>query len=130
LDDLLAEALGEGARALIFTQFAEMGRHLQRHLRERFGVETLFRHGGVPRAKRDRMVQRFQESEVPAIMVLSLKAGGVGLNLTRANRVFHYDRWWNPAVENQATDRAFRIGQRRNVFVYKFVCTGTVEERI
>jgi SNF2 family DNA or RNA helicase len=130
LEELLDEALSEGDRPLIFTQFAEMGRHLQRHLRERFGAETLFLHGGVPRAKRDEMVTRFQESDEPAVMILSLKAGGVGLNLTRANRVFHFDRWWNPAVENQATDRAFRIGQRRNVFVYKFVCTGTLEERI
>jgi superfamily II DNA or RNA helicase len=130
LEELLDEALSEGDRALVFTQFAEMGRHLQRHLRERFGVETLFLHGGVPRAKRDQLVVRFQEGEDPALLILSLKAGGVGLNLTRANRVFHFDRWWNPAVENQATDRAFRIGQRRNVFVYKFLCTGTVEERI
>jgi len=130
LEELLEEALSEGDAALVFTQFAEMGRHLERHLRERFGAETLFLHGGVPRVKRDRLVARFQESDQPAILVLSLKAGGVGLNLTRASRVFHFDRWWNPAVENQATDRAFRIGQQRNVFVYKFVCTGTVEERI
>lgn len=130
LEELLEEAVSEGDGALVFTQFAEMGRHLERHLRERFGAETFFLHGGVPRAKRDPMVAQFQESDGPAIMVLSLKAGGVGLNLTRASRVFHFDRWWNPAVENQATDRAFRIGQRRNVFVYKFVCTGTVEERI
>jgi SNF2 family DNA or RNA helicase len=130
LEELLEEALSEGDAALVFTQFAEMGRHLERHLRERFGCDTLFLHGGVPRGKRDALVTRFQESQGPAVMVLSLKAGGVGLNLTRASRVFHFDRWWNPAAENQATDRAFRIGQQRNVFVYKFVCTGTVEERI
>ncbi len=130
LEELLDEALAVGDRALLFTQFAEMGRALQRHLRDRFGTEVLFLHGGVPRPKRDQMVARFQEADGPAVMVLSLKAGGVGLNLTRANQVFHFDRWWNPAVENQATDRAFRIGQRRNVLVHKFVCTGTVEERI
>jgi SNF2 family DNA or RNA helicase len=130
LEELLEEALAAEDNALVFTQFAEMGGHLQRHLRERFGAEVLFLHGGVPRAKRDAMVARFQEKDGPPIMVLSLKAGGVGLNLTRANQVFHFDRWWNPAVENQATDRAFRIGQKRNVHVHKFVCTGTVEERI
>jgi SNF2 family DNA or RNA helicase len=130
LEELLEEALAEGDCAIMFTQFAEMGRHLQRHLRELFGLEVLFLHGGVSRVRRDEMVNRFQETGGPPLMVLSLKAGGVGLNLTRANQVFHFDRWWNPAVENQATDRAFRIGQRRNVFVHKFVCTGTVEERI
>ena len=130
LEELLEEALTVEDHALIFTQFAEMGEHLQRHLRQQFGIDVLFLHGGVPRAKRDQMVAYFQAPEGPPVMVLSLKAGGVGLNLTRANHVFHFDRWWNPAVENQATDRAFRIGQHRNVHVHKFVCTGTVEERI
>jgi SNF2 family DNA or RNA helicase len=130
LEELLEEALSVEDHALVFTQFAAMGEKLQRHLRQRFGIDVLFLHGGVPRAKRDQMVARFQAPEGPPVMVLSLKAGGVGLNLTRANHVFHFDRWWNPAVENQATDRAFRIGQRRNVHVHKFVCTGTVEERI
>ncbi len=91
----------------------------------------LFLHGGVPRTQRDRMVERFQtEADGPPLFLLSLKAGGTGLTLTRANHVFHIDRWWNPAVEDQATDRAFRIGQTRRVQVHKFVCIGTVEERI
>src|SRR5436305_5241388 len=108
-----------------------MGGLLQQHLRESFGREALFLHGGVTKAQRDRMVERFQEEEhVPPVFVLSLKAGGTGLDLTRASHVFHFDRWWNPAVENQATDRAFRIGQTRNVQVHKFVCGGTVEEKI
>ena len=104
---------------------------LRRHLQETFGREALFLHGGVPKKKRDVMVERFQnESAGPPVFILSLKAGGTGLNLTRASHVFHFDRWWNPAVENQATDRAFRIGQKKNVQVHKFVCAGTLEERI
>ena len=91
----------------------------------------LFLHGGVPARKRDRMVERFQnDPQGPRLFLLSLKAGGTGLNLTAAQHVFHFDRWWNPAVENQATDRAFRIGQTRNVQVHKFVCVGTLEEKI
>jgi SNF2 family DNA or RNA helicase len=131
LDEMLEEALAENDKALLFTQFTEMGAMLRRHLQERLGVEVLFLHGGVPKKQRDDMVQRFQEQAAgPPLFVLSLKAGGVGLNLTAANQVFHFDRWWNPAVENQATDRAFRIGQKKNVQVYKFVCLGTLEERI
>ena len=108
-----------------------MGSILQSHLQEAFGREVLFLHGGVPRKHRDRMVERFQEEDAaPSIFVLSLKAGGTGLNLTRASQVFHFDRWWNPAVENQATDRAFRIGQARRVQVRKMICAGTLEERI
>ena len=96
-----------------------------------FGQEVLFLHGGTPQQQRDRMIARFQEDrDAPSIFVLSLKAGGTGLNLMRANHVFHYDRWWNPAVENQATDRAYRIGQTRDVQVHKFICLGTLEERI
>ena len=90
----------------------------------------LFLHGGTPAKKRAEMVQQFQGEGGPPIFVLSLKAGGTGLNLTQANRVVHFDRWWNPAVENQATDRAFRIGQTRNVLVHKFVTVGSLEERI
>jgi SNF2 family DNA or RNA helicase len=116
--------------ALVFTQFVEMGTLLQRHLQETLGIEALFLHGGTPAPQRERMVQAFQSDDGPPVFVLSLRAGGSGLNLTRANHVFHYDRWWNPAVENQATDRAFRIGQRRNVLVHKFVTAGTIEERI
>jgi SNF2 family DNA or RNA helicase len=130
LEELVEELLAEGDRALIFTQFAALGARLQPYLAERFGVETLHLHGGVPRLDRTRMVERFQAEDGPPLFILSLKAGGYGLNLTRANHVIHFDRWWNPAVENQATDRAFRIGQTRNVQVRKFVCSGTLEERI
>lgn len=130
LTEMLEIVAAEGDRALIFTQFVEWGKLLQRHL-ESLEYDTLFLHGGTTKAQRESMVDRFQnDPSAPRIFILSLKAGGVGLNLTRANHVFHYDRWWNPAVENQATDRAFRIGQTRNVQVHKFVCQGTLEERI
>jgi SNF2 family DNA or RNA helicase len=131
LREMLEEALSENDKALLFTQFTEMGTLLRHYLQESLGVEALFLHGGTPKKQRDAMVQRFQEQSAgPPLFILSLKAGGVGLNLTAANQVFHFDRWWNPAVENQATDRAFRIGQKKNVQVYKFVCLGTLEERI
>jgi len=131
LEEMLEEVLAEGDKALIFTQFAEMGKLLRPYLEERLGCEVLFLHGGTPKKQRDMMVQRFQEERRGGqLFLLSLKAGGVGLNLTAANHVFHFDRWWNPAVEDQATDRAFRIGQKRNVQVHKFVCVGTLEERI
>lgn len=130
LSEMLEEALAVGDHALVFTQFVEMGMLLQKHLKQLFGVEVLFLHGGTPAPQRDQMVQAFQEEDGPPIFILSLRAGGAGLNLTRASHVFHFDRWWNPAVENQATDRAFRIGQRRNVQVHKFVVAGTLEERI
>ena len=131
LTEMLEEVLAEGDRALIFTQFAEMGHMLQRHLREALSTEVLFLHGAVPVPQRDKMITRFQEEAPgPSVFLLSLKAGGFGLNLTRARHVFHFDRWWNPAVENQATDRVFRIGQTRSVSVHKFICAGTVEERI
>jgi SNF2 family DNA or RNA helicase len=131
LREMLEEALAENDKALLFTQFTEMGTLLRHDLQESLGVEVLFLHGGTPKKQRDAMVQRFQEQSAgPPLFILSLKAGGVGLNLTAANQVFHFDRWWNPAVENQATDRAFRIGQKKNVQVYKFVCLGTLEERI
>ena len=131
ISEMLEEIIAVGDRTLVFTQFAEMGELLRRHLQETFGREVLFLHGGTPKQQRDRMVERFQNEESgPAIFLLSLKAGGTGLNLTRANHVFHFDRWWNPAVENQATDRAFRIGQTKNVQVHKFLCVGTLEEKI
>jgi len=131
IEEMIDEVLAEGDKALIFTQFAGMGAMLRHHLQERFDCEVLFLHGGTPRKQREEIVRRFQEDrDGPPLFVLSLKAGGFGLNLTAANHVFHFDRWWNPAVENQATDRAFRIGQERNVFVHKFVCIGTLEERI
>ena len=131
LQDMLEEIIAVGDRALIFSQFAEMGDILQRHIQDTFGKEAMFLHGGVSRRQRDRMVERFQDTRNgPPVFILSLRAGGTGLNLTAANHVFHYDRWWNPAVENQATDRAFRIGQTSNVQVHKFMCAGTLEERI
>jgi non-specific serine/threonine protein kinase len=130
LEEILAEALAEGDRALCFTQFAEFGRMLRGHIQERLGHEVLFLHGGTSKSARDEMVERFQNGHGPAVFVLSLKAGGTGLNLTAANHVIHFDRWWNPAVEDQATDRAFRIGQQKNVQVRKLMCVGTLEERI
>jgi hypothetical protein len=117
-------------RVLVFTQFREITRPLDCFLRGVFGRPGLVLHGNVPVAKRKEIVETFQSDEYVPYMVLSIKAGGVGLNLTRANHVVHFDRWWNPAVENQATDRAFRIGQKRNVVVHKFVTDGTIEEKI
>ncbi|MPZ46613.1 MAG: DEAD/DEAH box helicase [Betaproteobacteria bacterium] len=129
--EMLEEALAAGDKALVFTQFREMGDRLVAHFRQRHGIEVAFLHGGTPRKARDEMVRRFQEeAHGPRIFVLSVKAGGTGLNLTAASHVFHYDRWWNPAVEDQATDRAYRIGQSRSVQVHKLVCAGTVEEKI
>jgi len=131
LVELVSETRELGDRTLIFTQFAEMGGMLQDYFQGQFGEEVFFLHGGVPKKKRDEMVERFQhDADAPHIFILSLKAGGTGLTLTRANQVIHYDRWWNPAVENQATDRAFRIGQKKNVQVRKFIVAGTLEERI
>jgi SNF2 family DNA or RNA helicase len=131
LEEMLEEAVSEGDRALVFTQFAEMGKLLQQYLSRKLGHETLFLYGSTAKPQREAMIERFQQDpQGPRVFILSLKAGGVGLNLTRANHVFHFDRWWNPAVENQATDRVFRIGQKRNVQVHKFVCTGTLEEKI
>ena len=130
LEEILAEALAEGDRALCFTQFTEFGHMLRTHLQERLGREVMFLHGGTSKSARDEMVRRFQSEDGPSVFVLSLKAGGTGLNLTAANHVVHFDRWWNPAVEDQATDRAFRIGQQKNVQVRKLTCVGTLEERI
>ena len=137
--DLLDEIAATQGKALIFTQFREMGELLVQMLHARqaqagasggAGHEPMFLHGGVPRARRDDMVERFQTDPGQRIFVLSLKAGGTGLNLTAANHVIHYDLWWNPAVEAQATDRAYRIGQQRNVQVHRFITRGTFEERI
>jgi SNF2 family DNA or RNA helicase len=130
LVEVLDEAMAEGDRSLVFTQFTEMGSILERHLRSRLGCDVLWLHGGVTKKARDAMVERFQDKGGPSVFLLSLKAGGTGLNLTAANQVVHFDRWWNPAVEDQATDRAYRIGQKHNVQVRKFVCGGTLEERI
>ncbi|MEV7078909.1 DEAD/DEAH box helicase [Streptomyces sp. NPDC093516] len=128
LDELLDTILAEGAGVLVFTQYVRMARLLERHLAAR-GTPSQFLHGGTPVAEREAMVQRFQDGEVP-VFLLSLKAAGTGLNLTRAEHVVHYDRWWNPAVEAQATDRAYRIGQTRPVQVHRIIAEGTVEDRI
>ncbi|WPP34343.1 DEAD/DEAH box helicase [Streptomyces sp. CL7] len=128
LDELLATITAEGGAALVFTQYVTMARLLERHLRDR-GTPAALLHGGTPVAKREELVQRFQDGEFP-VFLLSLKAAGTGLNLTRADHVVHYDRWWNPAVEAQATDRAHRIGQTRAVQVHRLIAEGTVEDRI
>ena len=128
--ELLDNIEENGESALIFTQYVAMGHLLVSRLAARYGKAPAFLHGGVMKQERDEMVHSFQEGEGTSFFVLSLKAGGVGLNLTRANHVLHYDRWWNPAVENQATDRVFRIGQHKNVQVHKLICQGTLEERI
>ncbi len=129
--EMLDETIAEGDQSLVFTQFRQMGRLLEVMIRQRFGREVLFIHGGVPQAQRTLMVEQFQRADGNyPVLLLSLRAGGVGLNLTAATHVFHFDRWWNPAVENQATDRAYRIGQTRTVQVHKFVVRGTLEERI
>ncbi len=130
LVEVLEEAVAEGDRSLVFTQFTQMGDMLERHLRNRLGCDVAWLHGGVSKKARDAMVEQFQGAGGAPVFLLSLKAGGTGLNLTAATNVVHFDRWWNPAVEDQATDRAFRIGQKRNVQVRKFVCGGTLEERI
>jgi SNF2 family DNA or RNA helicase len=131
LEEMLEEVIEEGDRALIFTQFAEWGKLLQPYLKKQLGKEVLFLYGAIPQKQRLEMIDRFQKDpQGPPLFILSLKAGGTGLNLTRANHVFHVDRWWNPAVENQATDRAFRIGQKQAVQVHKFICSGTLEEKI
>ena len=130
LRELVEVIAAKQEKVLVFTQFRETTEPLSAFLGSIFGCEGLVLHGGTPVAKRRELVRRFQEDEQTPFFVLSLKAGGAGLNLTAASHVIHFDRWWNPAVENQATDRAFRIGQQRNVLVHKFICRGTVEDRI
>ncbi|GAB7048952.1 DEAD/DEAH box helicase [Catenuloplanes indicus] len=130
LESLCAEIVADGEKGLVFTQYAEFGALLQPYLQARLDRPVLWLHGGLAKARRDELVERFQTGDEPTIFLLSLKAAGTGLNLTAANHVIHVDRWWNPAVEDQATDRAYRIGQRKNVQVRKFICTGTLEERI
>jgi SNF2 family DNA or RNA helicase len=130
LEEIVDGALAAGESVLCFTQFARFGTMLTPHLAGRFGVPVRYLYGGTPRAERDRLVASFQADDRPGIFVLSLKAGGTGINLTAANHVVHVDRWWNPATEAQATDRAYRIGQRRDVQVHTLVCLGTLEERI
>ncbi len=130
LRELVEEIATRQEKVLIFTQFREMTTPLATFLAQVYGRSGLVLHGGTPVAERKKLVDQFQRDEGPPFFVLSLKAGGTGLNLTAASHVIHFDRWWNPAVENQATDRAFRIGQKKNVVVHKFVCKGTVEEKI
>ncbi|MCT0217647.1 DEAD/DEAH box helicase [Synechococcus sp. CS-1329] len=131
LEEIVEEVIAAGDRALLFTQFAEWGHLLQAHLQQRFHQEVPFLYGSTSKGERQAMVDRFQDDpRGPQLFLLSLKAGGVGLNLTRASHVFHIDRWWNPAVENQATDRAYRIGQTNRVMVHKFITSGSVEEKI
>jgi SNF2 family DNA or RNA helicase len=128
LDELLDTVLAEEGSALVFTQYVVMGRLIERHLADR-GVDTLFLHGGITVKRREEMVDAFQAGQ-RKVFLLSLKAAGTGLNLTRAGHVIHYDRWWNPAVEDQATDRAYRIGQTQPVQVHKLIAEGTVEDRV
>ena len=128
LDELLKVIVGAGDSVLVFSQFVEMCTLIEAHLAT-LQVPTLFLYGGVPARKREEMVARSQAGSVP-VFLLSLKAGGVGLNLTQATHVIHYDRWWDPAVEDQASDRAHRIGQRRAVQVHRLVCEGTLEDRV
>jgi non-specific serine/threonine protein kinase len=130
LGSICEEIASRQEKALVFTQFKEMTEPLAAFLADVFGREGLILHGGVAVKKRKAMIDTFQREDGPPYFVLSLKAGGTGLNLTEGSHVIHFDRWWNPAVENQATDRAFRIGQHRNVVVHKFICRGTVEEKI
>ncbi|MGJ3253749.1 MAG: DEAD/DEAH box helicase [Elainellaceae cyanobacterium] len=131
LVEMVDEVMDEGESLLIFTQFREIGDALEKYLRHTCHYNTYYIHGGTSRPKRENMITEFQDPNTePSAFILSLKAGGVGITLTKANHVFHFDRWWNPAVEDQATDRAFRIGQKKNVFVHKFVAIGTLEERI
>ncbi len=131
LAEMLDEVHEERDHALVFTQFTEMATLLRRYLQETTGREVLYLHGGLPKRQRDKLVERFQTAEnAPSVLLLSLRAGGTGLNLTRANHVFHFDRWWNPAVEDQASDRAYRIGQTKNVHVHRLVCAGTIEDKI
>jgi len=130
LAQLCEEIASRQEKLLVFTQFREMTTPLANFLAQQFGQPGLVLHGGTPVKQRQKRVEQFQDEEGPPFFILSLKAGGTGLNLTEATHVIHFDRWWNPAVENQATDRAFRIGQKKNVLVHKFVCQGTVEEKI
>ncbi|MFI6520159.1 DEAD/DEAH box helicase [Spirillospora sp. NPDC050679] len=130
LEEICAEVVEQGEKALVFTQYAEFGSMLQPYLAAKLERPVLWLHGGTSKQGRDELVQRFQGDAEPAVFLLSLKAAGTGLTLTAANHVVHLDRWWNPAVEDQATDRAFRIGQTRNVQVRKFICVGTMEERV
>ncbi|GAH08310.1 unnamed protein product, partial [marine sediment metagenome] len=130
--DMTDEVISNGEKVLIFTQFTQMGNILQKVLEHKYKFKILYFHGGVQEKKRKEIVDEFQSENIesPPILILSLKAGGTGLNLTQGTTVIHFDRWWNPAVEDQATDRAYRIGQKLVVNVYKFISKGTIEEKI
>jgi SNF2 family DNA or RNA helicase len=128
--DLLTSIQEQGEKTLIFTQFAEMGFLLKESIEKELGISVDFYHGGCSQTQRKNMVDSFQQDPESKVLILSLKAGGTGLNLTAASQVIHYDLWWNPAIEAQATDRAFRIGQTRNVQVHRFITKGTFEEKI
>lgn len=130
LEDLATEILASDDRALVFTQYTSMAELIRQHLQQHLGRRVLYLHGGTPQQKRDEMVAEFQSPDGPPFFLLSLRAGGTGLTLTAASHVIHYDRWWNPAVEDQATDRTYRIGQTDDVHVHKLICEGTVEEAI
>jgi SNF2 family DNA or RNA helicase len=131
LTEMVEEAVSEGESLLIFSQFTDICEAVEKQIKHALHCNTYYLHGGTGRQRREKMIAEFQDPETePSVFILSLKAGGVGITLTKANHVFHFDRWWNPAVEDQATDRAFRIGQKKNVFVHKFVAIGTLEEKI
>ena len=130
LEEIVDAVFAAGERVLVFTHFAEWGVRLAQHLTERTGTKVDCYHGGLTRTARDRMIEEFQSGEGAGALVLSLKAGGTGLNLTAASHVVLYDRWWNPAVEDQARDRAWRIGQTRTVIAHRLICPGTVDERV
>ncbi|MST31894.1 ATP-dependent helicase, partial [Acidimicrobiaceae bacterium USS-CC1] len=130
LEDILGDVFAAGERALVFTHFASWGEKLARHLSGRMGYPIHCYHGGLARGARDQMIEEFQNGKGPGALVLSIKAGGSGLNLTAANHVVLYDRWWNPAVEDQARDRAWRLGQKSTVVAHRLVCPGTVDERV
>jgi SNF2 family DNA or RNA helicase len=130
LEEIVESVFAADERVLVFTHFAEWGKRLADHLTEVTGVPIACYHGGLARGARDRLIADFQQGEGPGALVLSLKAGGTGLNLTAASHVVLYDRWWNPAVEDQARDRAWRIGQTRTVVSHRLVCPGTVDERV
>ena len=130
LDEIVDTVFSAGERVLVFTHFAEWGQKLAEHLTARTGMPVSCYHGGLSRGARDKLVEEFQSGDGPGALVLSLKAGGTGLNLTAARHVVLYDRWWNPAVEDQARDRAWRIGQTRTVIAHRLVCPGTVDERV
>ena len=131
LIELVKEAISNDESILIFSQFTEICEQLNVLLKTEHGITTYYLHGGTTRQKREKMISGFQTPDSPAsVFILSLKASSVGITLTQANHVIHFDRWWNPAVENQATDRAYRIGQKKTVFAHKFITMGTIEERI